>query len=237
MKKCNFFFSTYESLKKHPVCFQWSRNPKLISIDPEECLYMGELMTIETKEQIPCNHVMILTKTKFIECADSFFKNPISAIAELPLNNPSLKKRKCGFRLKGYGGRMDFYCKTKEELDKWFENLSKICIMRHVREKYCIGELLGDGSFAKVYLATLRKNGIKFVAKMMEKDKLFQSVVNMRCVIKEIEVLRTLNHPNIVKLYEIYESPNYICLIMEYAKGEDLFTHLKNKGNYSEKDS
>eukprot|EP00826_Nyctotherus_ovalis_P042322 TRINITY_DN4335_c0_g1_i1.p3 TRINITY_DN4335_c0_g1~~TRINITY_DN4335_c0_g1_i1.p3 ORF type:complete len:157 (-),score=40.06 TRINITY_DN4335_c0_g1_i1:1230-1700(-) len=59
----------------------------------------------------------------------------------------------------------------------------------------------------------------------------------MRCFIEEIKVLRLLNHPNIVKLYEIYETSSYVHLVMEYIEGEDLFTHLEKKERYSEKDA
>lgn len=56
-------------------------------------------------------------------------------------------------------------------------------------------------------------------------------------MVREIELLRLLNHPGIVKLYEVYESNSHIYLIMEYIKGGDLLHHLKNKGIYSEKDA
>jgi serine/threonine protein kinase len=39
----------------------------------------------------------------------------------------------------------------------------------------------------------------------------------------EIEVLKQLDHPNIVRLYDVYEDQKYICLVMELMNGEDLF--------------
>lgn len=42
----------------------------------------------------------------------------------------------------------------------------------------------------------------------------------------EIQILSSLDHPNICRYYETYESPNYIYLVMEYCAGGDLFSKL-----------
>jgi len=54
---------------------------------------------------------------------------------------------------------------------------------------------------------------------------------------KEIMLLRKMNHPNIIKLYEVYEDEAYVHLVLEYLKGGELFKYLQNKGLYSEKDA
>ena len=45
----------------------------------------------------------------------------------------------------------------------------------------------------------------------------------------EIEVLKQLDHPNIVRLYDVYEDQKYICLVMELMNGEDLFQYLQKE--------
>ena len=59
----------------------------------------------------------------------------------------------------------------------------------------------------------------------------------MTSVLKEIEILRQINHPGVIKLYEVYESELYIHLILEYLQGGELLSHLQSKGVYSEKDA
>jgi calcium-dependent protein kinase len=112
-----------------------------------------------------------------------------------------------------------------------------MCVLNNLKEKYKIEKLLGKGTFAKVYLATRIKDKAQFAIKSIKKKLLFKALNNMTCLVKGIKVLRYLDHPNIVKLYEIYESSNYVHLVMEYIKGEDLFNHLKRKGVYSERES
>ncbi len=43
----------------------------------------------------------------------------------------------------------------------------------------------------------------------------------------EIRIMRHLDHPNIVKLYEVYESLSSIYLVMEWIEGGDLFTYMQ----------
>jgi len=97
--------------------------------------------------------------------------------------------------------------------------------------------MLGEGSFGKVYLGTNKRNDKQVAIKSLGKAKLCKKFRDIKCLVREIELLRLLNHPGIVKLYEVYESASHIYLIMEYIKGGDLLHHLKTKFIYSEKDA
>jgi len=54
---------------------------------------------------------------------------------------------------------------------------------------------------------------------------------------REIMILRRIDHPHVIKLYEVYENDLYIHLVLEYLKGGELFQKLQSKGLYSEKDA
>jgi serine/threonine protein kinase len=54
----------------------------------------------------------------------------------------------------------------------------------------------------------------------MQKKKIGENLKKLK---DEIKILSKLDHPNICKYYETYESPNHIYLIMEYCGGGDLF--------------
>ncbi len=55
-------------------------------------------------------------------------------------------------------------------------------------------------------------------------------------MIKEISILRTIEHENIIKLYSVYESQNYVHLILEYVKGGELFRKIKERKTHSEEE-
>ena len=132
---------------------------------------------------------------------------------------------------------MSFYCNTKVEQKEWIKHLEKVCILERIEDDYTFDEIIGQGSFAKVYLSSRKDDNKKFAIKAIRKSLLLSQSDNMECVIMEINVLRRLDHPNIVKLYKVYESEHHIYLVMEYVQGGDLLGYFRRKGTYSEKDA
>ena len=53
----------------------------------------------------------------------------------------------------------------------------------------------------------------------------------------EINLLRKIRHPNVLQLYEIFESDNNIHLILEHLNGQELFDQIKERGFFKEKDA
>ncbi|KAJ4824923.1 SNF1- protein kinase catalytic subunit alpha kin10, partial [Turnera subulata] len=51
---------------------------------------------------------------------------------------------------------------------------------------------------------------------------------------REIQIMKLLNHPHVIRLYEVIETPTHICLVMEYAKFGDLFDYIVVKGSLPE---
>jgi len=54
---------------------------------------------------------------------------------------------------------------------------------------------------------------------------------------REIQIMKKLSHPNILKLYEVYEDDEQFYLVMELVKGKELFDKIVERGMYSEKDA
>jgi calcium-dependent protein kinase len=92
---------------------------------------------------------------------------------------------------------------------------------------------IGTGAFGSVLKATHKVTNavraVKHVAK--ENDKFITAAQT------EIEVLSTMDHPNIVKLYEVYERPERCHLVMEICHGKELYDRIVEKGRLSEQQS
>jgi len=106
-----------------------------------------------------------------------------------------------------------------------------------LKKNYDIGKQLGSGNFATVHSATNKTNNSdipKDVAvKVIDKSK----VEDMNDIQREIEIMQIVDHPNVIRLYEIYDEPKKMNLIMELVTGGELFDRIVSKGNYSEKDA
>ena len=88
-------------------------------------------------------------------------------------------------------------------------------------EKYNIGKVLGKGAYATVKLIINRLTNEKFAMKIYEKSKL-NDRLKKKCVYKEIEILKRVNHKNIAKLYEVIYTDTQILIIQEFVKGISL---------------
>eukprot|EP00826_Nyctotherus_ovalis_P004148 TRINITY_DN10867_c0_g1_i3.p1 TRINITY_DN10867_c0_g1~~TRINITY_DN10867_c0_g1_i3.p1 ORF type:complete len:225 (-),score=40.65 TRINITY_DN10867_c0_g1_i3:23-697(-) len=96
-------------------------------------------------------------------------------------------------------------------------------------DAYEIGKEIGSGAYATVRECTLPSQpGKKFAVKIYNKQRLLSSeiLLNIR---REMSILESLNHPNIVRLYETIESTKSVCLIFEYLKGGSVADYMHTK--------
>ena len=96
--------------------------------------------------------------------------------------------------------------------------------------KYEYISTIGKGSYGIVRLYKDRKiKSMKYAIKSIKKD--FFNLNSIENTLKEIEILRSLDHPNIVKYFESYEDENYLHIVMEYIPGESLYNIIKKNNN------
>ncbi|KAJ3198974.1 MAP/microtubule affinity-regulating kinase 3, partial [Dinochytrium kinnereticum] len=100
---------------------------------------------------------------------------------------------------------------------------------------YDLDKAIGEGNFAKVRLATHCLTGEKVAIKIIDKEKLDK--VTARKLFREVRIMKLLNHPHIVRLYEVIDTPKDLYLIMEYAAGGEIFDYLVAHGRMKEKDA
>lgn len=95
-------------------------------------------------------------------------------------------------------------------------------------QKYEIGRELGTGSYGKVVLAKNKRNGEQVAMKQIQMANLPQ--VAREKTLQEVQLLRSLDHPNIVRLKDSFQDKNVLYIIMEYVDGGDLAQKIKNRG-------
>uniref|UniRef100_A0A5K3EWB8 non-specific serine/threonine protein kinase n=1 Tax=Mesocestoides corti TaxID=53468 RepID=A0A5K3EWB8_MESCO len=101
--------------------------------------------------------------------------------------------------------------------------------------KYKLIRTLGSGNFAKVKLAQHITTKKEVAVKVIDKGKLNEASLSK--LFREVRVMKQLNHPNIVKLYEVIESERHVYLVMEFAANGELFEYLVSNGRMREKDA
>ena len=84
---------------------------------------------------------------------------------------------------------------------------------RAIKDVYKIEATIGKGSFATVKKAKNRETGERFVVKVLSKKKMTEE--DKIAMQTEIEILKQVDHPNIVRLIDIFEDERHWCLVME----------------------
>lgn len=105
-----------------------------------------------------------------------------------------------------------------------------------IQDFYDFGDVIGRGKFGAVKTAVHKKTGKKVAIKILKKKEMNIREIEMQK--NEIEILKVCQHPNIIRLLDIFENQDhqYIgkkelmrILVMEYLEGGDLFAFLEKR--------
>lgn len=106
---------------------------------------------------------------------------------------------------------------------------------RNIRDHYEFRELLGSGAAGQVYRGIQKDTGRDWAVKII--DTRHMSVSDPAAVTKEAEMLRSIRHPNVIHLEDIFSEGNLIYLVMELSAGGDLFERIVKKKRYPENEA
>ena len=115
----------------------------------------------------------------------------------------------------------------EEEKNKNFENIK----IRHFK----LGNLIGQGSYGKVYEALDEERGQLIAVKIIDKTRLNNINNSITKIESEIEILSKLHHKNIVKYFGSSQSKNHLQIYFEYCENGSIEKMLKNYKKFSEK--
>jgi len=156
---------------------------------------------------------------------------------KLSMKQLQSKKYKHSFTISSHGRSADFYSRDYTQFLTFWNILKNFCILSDYKEHYNILETLGAGGYGQVYLVEDKFSKLKYAAKMI---KVFphRNVEKQKVMlINEVKILKKLSQQHIIKLYEVYENENEVCLVMEYVNGKRLFDHVVRSGKLSERET
>jgi calcium/calmodulin-dependent protein kinase I len=108
-------------------------------------------------------------------------------------------------------------------------------LTKPIAEDFDLGDVLGSGAFSVVRRGVSKKDGQKVAIKIIKKTTVAGD--DIKLLRREVQNLKKLDHPNIMKLYEVYENNDEFYLVLELIEGKELFDKIVDRGNYSERDA
>lgn len=95
-------------------------------------------------------------------------------------------------------------------------------------EQYKKIQTLGSGAYGTAFLVKGQTSGRQMVIKEIDLNEMEES--DQKAALKEAKVMEMLNHPNIVRFYDVYKTKKKkLCIVMEYVDGGDLNRQIKQK--------
>ncbi len=101
--------------------------------------------------------------------------------------------------------------------------------------KYILHQEIGRGNFSKVYLAKYYNSceNQKFAVKCIDKQMIESNKVLKKLLNTEVSIMNRIEHPNIMHLYDYYETNNNYYLVINYCDKGDIDTYMrKNRIKY-----
>ena len=112
----------------------------------------------------------------------------------------------------------------KESVNEIWASLDKSSIVGkgvgNPKEKYEFIEQIGLGTFGQVFKVKIKKTGDLRAMKVIKKKD--NSISFEKNVVREIEMLESVDHPNVLKVFEFYDCPEHICIVSELGEGGSL---------------
>ena len=120
--------------------------------------------------------------------------------------------------------RRIYYFKTKEEKTKWMDAIKQSIGYSNLYDFYDVSDNLGKGKYGVVKYAVYKRTKQEVAVKIVKKKDL--SLKDLELLKREIEVLKVCQHPSIIRFFDVFESQDYIQIVMELLRGGDLFSYL-----------
>ena len=124
-----------------------------------------------------------------------------------------------------YKNEKSYYFDNEEDFNKWFEKLNQAVQNKSLFDKYEVKQKIGKGKFGLVKAGINKETKKPVAIKIMAKKNMDKSDMELAKV--EIDILKISQHPNIIKLYDVYENENYIYIVMENCSGGDLLSYFE----------
>lgn len=216
-------------------------NEGLSNIDNKEISYEGYIFKICKNNKLKRLWLKLVYKDLYIfNDKNDFLHKNLHNLSGVYINaDPPLvygDQNYYSFSIKYPKKTNTYYLETEKEYSNWMKHLRKASNIECLSDSYEIKEVIGKGKFGLVKLGIHKKTQRKVAIKIMNKKDM--SPEDFKLAKTEIDILKISQHPNIIKLYDVIESPDaiyistnsgYNDIVMEYCSGGDLFAYIETR--------
>ena len=101
--------------------------------------------------------------------------------------------------------------------------------------RWKLGDVLGEGGYSIVKVGTNKVTNEKAAVKIVSRIKI--STEDEESLLDEVKILKSLDHPNVTRIFDFFEEKTHFYVVMELLEGGELFDRIVQKQFYNEKDA
>jgi serine/threonine protein kinase len=130
--------------------------------------------------------------------------------------------------------KISFFTETQDEFEAWSAALKRASASS-VEDYYSVGKVLGEGAFAEVRVGNDKETGEAFAIKIIKKKE--YDPKEMEYILREVNIMKSMSHDNVVNTFDIFDSKEYLYIVLEFMEGGELFDVIANAGTFSEQNA
>lgn len=128
---------------------------------------------------------------------------------------------------------------TIDNIMHGIENTGTVKMNNHrkkLRQRFDIIKKLGQGTYGKVQLGINKETGQEVAIKTIKKSKI-ETEADLIRIRREVQIMSSVQHPNIIHIYEVFENREKMVLVMEFAAGGELYDYLSERKVLTEEEA
>jgi Protein kinase domain/PH domain len=131
----------------------------------------------------------------------------------------SIGERPLEFVISAGGRSLSFFAETADELESWLKGLKSASSV--LEDFYTLGKVIGKGSYGEVFLGVDKLTNETCAVKIIRKNP--SNRKQKKFIERERAIMTQVDHPNIVKTYDVFEGSTKLAIVSEYMGGGELF--------------
>jgi serine/threonine protein kinase len=119
------------------------------------------------------------------------------------------------------------FLKSHAQQSQWLTYLRSKSLHSELQDHYLMSDFLGQGQFGEVRRGVHIPSDTPVAIKIIQKPGM--KVMQMYQQLREIDILKVCQHPNIIQLRDLFENGTSYFIVCELVQGKDLFDYLKDR--------
>uniref|UniRef100_A0A7S1THS8 Protein kinase domain-containing protein n=1 Tax=Compsopogon caeruleus TaxID=31354 RepID=A0A7S1THS8_9RHOD len=130
--------------------------------------------------------------------------------------------------------KLELFFENKTVCKEWLDALNRAKSLK-LENYYTVGKVIGSGAYSKVRIGSSRESNELVAIKIIDKKNCPER--DLVFLEREVDVVKNINHQNVVKTYDVFETNDELYIVLEYMEGGMLYDIIAEEGSFTEQNA